>query len=176
MRDTVICFRTNERLRKALQEISEADKRSLTSVVEDILYDFVRQQKPNWAGEERRRRPRVRVSTPALLTTLEGISYAGMLNDLSLDGIGLSVPNSFPERKMGNAALSVVFVLPTSEKPLAMECVLRHVRSDVRKKIGGCFVNADFESCVALQDHVREMTSVGRSGKNGDSNRQNANG
>jgi hypothetical protein len=37
-RDTVICFRTGEELRKALEKISGEDKRSLSSCIENILY------------------------------------------------------------------------------------------------------------------------------------------
>ena len=38
MRDSVISFRTSENLRKALEQISVMDRRSLSSVVENILY------------------------------------------------------------------------------------------------------------------------------------------
>ena len=45
MRDTVICFRTSEQLRKALEGISQNDRRSLSSVIENALYDYVSEER-----------------------------------------------------------------------------------------------------------------------------------
>ena len=64
MRDTVICFRTSEDLRKALEKISEADRRSLSSVIENILYDYVDRREPKEVEEEKRRFPRRKTSLP----------------------------------------------------------------------------------------------------------------
>ncbi len=53
MRDTVICFRTSDDLRKALEKVSETDRRSLSSVIEHILYDYVERREPKGVTEEK---------------------------------------------------------------------------------------------------------------------------
>ena len=96
MRDTGICFRTSEDLRKALEKISVMDRRTLSSVVENILYDYIKQREPKAVAEEKRRYPRIKISAPALVSGLNGAVHAGVVNDISLGGINLSVPTSFP--------------------------------------------------------------------------------
>ncbi len=101
MRDTVICFRTSDDLRKALEKVSETDRRSLSSVIENILYDYVERREPKGVGEEKRRYPRKKISAPALVTDLDGVVHAGMVNDISLGGLHHLGPRTAFNRKCG---------------------------------------------------------------------------
>jgi len=154
MRDTVICFRTSEQLRKALEEISAGDRRSLSSVIENALYDYVKKNVPARTDDEKRRFPRKKVSVPALVTGPDGVVHAGMVNDISLGGLNLSVPNGFYQESDGESMVSLVFALPQAEKPLTMQCSPRHVRSAAQTNIGMSLVDMDFQSYQTLQTYL----------------------
>jgi hypothetical protein len=156
MRDTVICFRTSDDLRKALEKVSETDRRSLSSVIENILYDYVERREPKGVSEEKRRYPRKKVSAPALVTDLDGVVHAGMVNDVSLGGLHISVPNSFQQEMREDSKISVVFTLPQSEKPLTMQCAPRYVRPNGQINIGASLVDTDFHSYRTLQHYLTE--------------------
>jgi hypothetical protein len=156
MRDTVICFRTSDDLRKALEKVSGMDRRSLSSVIENILYDYVDKISPKEVNEEKRRYPRKKISAPALVTDLEGVVHAGMVCDISLGGLHLSVPNTFQQETRDDARRSIVFTLPQSEKPLTMQCAPRYVRSNGQTDIGASLVDTDFHSYRTLQDYLAE--------------------
>ncbi len=160
MRDKTICFRTSEGLHEALKKLSAMERRTLSSVVENILYDYIKQREPKAVAQEKRRYPRIRISAPALVSGVNGAVHAGMVNDISLGGINLSLPTSFPHDMRPNSKISVVFTLRTSEKPLTMECSLRHIGPDDRKSIGASLIDADFHSYRILQDYLMEKTST----------------
>ncbi len=154
MRDTVICFRTSEQLRKALEGISQNDRRSLSSVIENALYDYVSKSAPVKVQEEKRRYPRKKISVPALVTGPDGVVHAGMVNDISLGGLNLSMPNGSFQESDGEPKLSLVFALPQSEKPLTMQCSPRHVRADAQTNMGLTLVDTDFQSYQTLQNYL----------------------
>jgi len=154
-RDTVICFRTSDNLRKALEKFSEADRRSLSSTIENILYAYVEQREPRGVVDgEKRRYPRKRISAPALVTGPDGTVHAGMVKDISLGGIYVSLPKEFQVELRDDLRLGVVFTLPESTKVLSIECLPRHVATDGQTSIGASFVDTDFQSYRALQDNL----------------------
>jgi hypothetical protein len=153
-RDTVICFRTSDNLRKALEKFSEADRRSLSSTIENILYAYVEEREPRRAEGERRRYPRKRISAPALVTGPDGAVHAGMVKDISLGGIHISLPRDFQCEVRDDARLAVVFTLPDSTKPLTIQCLPRHVNTDGQTNIGASFLDTDFQSYRVLQDNL----------------------
>ena len=153
-RDTVICFRTSEILRKALEKFSEADRRSLSSTIENILYAYVEQREPRAVDEEKRRYPRKRISAPALVTGPDGTVHAGTITDISLGGIHVSLPREFECEVRDDLRLAVVFTLPESTRPLTIQCQPRHVTTDGQTGVGASFVDADFQSYRVLQDDL----------------------
>ncbi len=154
MRDTVICFRTSDELRKAIEKVSSAERRSLSSVIENILYDYVENKRPARTEEEKRRYPRKKISAPALVTSLDGTVHAGMVNDLSLGGINFSVPNNFKQEEGDDSKISLVFTLPKSEKPLSVQCTAKHVRSNGQTNVGATLIDTDFQSYQTLQNYL----------------------
>ncbi len=155
-RDTVICFRTSDELRKALEKISQADRRSLSSVIENILYDYVGHRGPKGLRGEKRRHSRKKISAPALVTDAAGTVHAGMVNDVSLGGLHVSVPDGFPCEMREDEKVSIVFTLPASGRPLSMQCMPRHVRVNGQTNIGASFIDTDFQSYQALQNFLME--------------------
>ena len=67
-KDVTICFRTNEELKQTLEKIAEVERRSLSSIIENILHGQVR-NKAELKGtkKERRRYQRKDVSLPAFV-------------------------------------------------------------------------------------------------------------
>jgi hypothetical protein len=156
MRDTTICFRTSDDLRNELERISTSERRSLSSLIENILYDYVGLKEPIRLDEEKRRYPRKKVSVPALVTGPDGTVHAGVVNDVSLGGLNFFVPDSFDQEMGEEFKISIVFSLPQSERPLTFQCVPRHVSSDGQTNIGASLVNADFQTYRILENYLSE--------------------
>jgi hypothetical protein len=153
MRDTTICFRISEDFRKELEAISTSERRSLSSLIKNILHDYVERTR---VKEEKRRYPRKKISVPALVTGPDGTLRAGMVNDVSLNGINFSVPERFVQEIGEEFKISLVFTLPQSERPLTVQCSPRHVSSNGQMSIGASLIDADFQSCRTLQNYLLE--------------------
>ena len=153
-RDTVICFRTSEKLRKALERISGEEKRSLSSCIEKVLYAHIEGRKPKSVETERRHYPRKTTSVPALVRGLDGAVHAGTIHDISLDGIRISLPPGFQSKGGEESPISVVFTLPGSERALTVECLPRHIHPNGQTTMGASFIYTDFQSYQTLQGHV----------------------
>ena len=154
VRNTIICFRTSEHLRRSLEKLSEADRRSLSSTIENVLYTFVRGQVPGGARNDKRRYPRKKTSLPALVTAPDGSVHAGTVDNISLGGIHVTLPNAFACETREDCFVSIVFTLPESTRPVTMKCTPRHVRSNGQTSLGVSCVDSDFQSYQALQDHL----------------------
>ena len=72
-------------------------------MIENVLYDYIELRKPKGGTEEKRRYPRKNVSAPALVTDLEGVVHAGMINNISLGGIHIPSANNFQQEMRKNA-------------------------------------------------------------------------
>jgi hypothetical protein len=142
MKDTVICFRISKGLRTALQRISDANRRSLSSTVEYILHEHIVGKRLYSAGEEKRRYVRKTIYGPALLRDEKGIAYPGMACDISAGGICISAPAGFPCEIGEGSRISVVFALPQAATPLTVTCFPRHVRpQDGLVRVGASFID-----------------------------------
>ena len=153
MRDTTICFRISEDFRKELEAISTSERRSLSSLIKNILHDYVERSRVN---EERRRYPRKKISVPALVTGPDGMVHAGVVNDVSLGGLNFFVPDSFDQEMGEEFQISIVFTLPQTERPLTVKCSPRHVSSDGQTNMGSSLIDADFQSYRILQNYLSE--------------------
>ncbi len=161
VRSSVIAVRTSNKLRKALEKISASERRSLSSVIEGILEEYIRARRPKAKPGEKRLHPRMKTSAPALVSGLNGNVLAGVINDISLGGVNLSLCDDFPHHVRFNSKLSVVFTLSVSETPLVVQCSPRHVRSDEGKSIGASLTDTDFHSYRLLEDYLAQMASTG---------------
>ena len=155
-RDTVICFRTSEVLRKALEKISGEERRSLSSCIENALYAYMEEKEPKAVDREKRRYPRKRVSAPALVKGLDGAVHPGMLHDMSLGGIKTSLPPDFQCEAGEGSPIFVVFTLPGDERPLTVKCLPCHVHSNGQTTIGASFIDTDFQTYQTIQSHIME--------------------
>jgi hypothetical protein len=163
-KNTTICFRTNEDLHNALQKISKEERRSISSTIKAILYQYVEGRKElKFVQKDKRHFPRKKVAAPALIKELgseDKTPQAGIVLDLSLSGLLISVSNDFQfefelKEKREASRISVVFTLPDSKKPLNVLCVPNRIcPSDSETEIGAFFVDTDFASNQALQNYL----------------------
>ncbi len=155
---SLICFRTSENLRSALEKISQTERRPLSSTIEYILYEYVEQREPKDVSGEKRRYPRRGVSVPALVTMAgaeSGGVHAGIVKDVSLGGLKISLPRDLEERLQESPTMSIVFTLPETKRALTVECAPKHLsHTNGEINIGTAFVNTDFASCQNLQDYL----------------------
>ena len=161
-KNVTICFRTSDDLRKSLEKISVQDRRSLSSLIENILVEHLEDEKAlKQIKEERRRFPRKAVGAPALISGVvpngENLS-AGVVSNLSISGLQIVVPDMLPfelKENGENARISIVFTLPQTRKPLSVECIAQYTNSmNGETNIGASFCDSDFTSYQAIQNYV----------------------
>ena len=153
MKDALICLRISNDLRSSLRRISELDRRSLSSTIENILYTYTEQRRLQDLAEEKRRYPRKTISVPALVRCPDGAVHAGMVRDISLGGICVAAPRDFPCQAGEDFRISLVFTLPKSETPLAVQCIPRHVRPGKQVHVGASFIDDGCHTFDAIRRH-----------------------
>ncbi len=178
-RTVTICFRTTEKLQQVLREIGDEERRSVSSVIEHTLFQYLEERgRIPRRCEEKRRHERRQVTAPALVKSLGSDRIqAGAVLDVSLGGIRISVAGAFECRMQEDeepTRVSITFTLPEAKKTLTVLCVPKHILPhEDRTTIGACFTDADFANFQDLQDYLVGSTrSVQRetSERNGDKN------
>ncbi len=160
-KNVLICFRSSSSLRSSLERIAAEHRRSLSFVIENILYRFLEERKGAMKPEEEKRRyPRKKVTSPALVTC-QGNGFepqAGVVLDVSLGGLQISVPDTHQlelAQDKEYRKISVAFTLPAIKKALTVQCVPRHVyQSDGDLMMGASFADTDFVSYQTLQNYL----------------------
>jgi hypothetical protein len=157
-KDLTICFRTSDDLRTSLEKIAADERRSLSSIIETILYDFLKQKKALQSlKQERRRYPRKPVSFPTFVYksgSEEQALQPGTIVDISLGGIRILIPY---DAKVDEAAnIGTLFTLPNEKIPLKMHCAVNRVipAEENIKEVGASFVDSDFASYQKLQNYL----------------------
>lgn len=158
----MICFRTSEELHNAIEEIAKEERRSVSATIEKILYKHLEERKDfKPVLQENRRYPRKMLAAPALIRELgseNGSLQVGIVVDISLDGLQISIPDTYRYkiREEREASLiSIVFALPDYKRPITMQCVPKRVSpSGGETRIGASLVDADFAGYQALQNYL----------------------
>jgi len=90
-KDVSICFRTSAAIRDALSNIAEEERKSISGVIESIIYRHLKTGVAlKGIGKERRRFIRKKVSLPAFIDSSEFQDHefdAGTVLDISMGGI-----------------------------------------------------------------------------------------
>ncbi len=105
-------------------------------------------------AEEKRRYPRKTISAPALVRGPDGAVHAGTVCDISLGGVCVAAPADFPYKAGEDLKISVIFTLPKSQAPLAVQCIPRHVQPGQQVHMGASFVDDGCQSFVAIRRHL----------------------
>jgi len=161
-KDVTICFRTSKEVRDSIEKIRQKTKRSISSVIEDIIGCYLRENKAIECGDkEQRRFNRKEVSIPVVIrdpAEEARMLQAGIILDISLGGLRISLPEDF----VGKAAVAsqgnefeAIFTLPNEKRPISIKCkAKRTVSTDNVKQMGASFVDSDFSSYKTLQSYL----------------------
>jgi hypothetical protein len=158
----MICFRTSEQLRDAIEVIAKEDKRSVSSTIEKILYKHLEERTDNKSvPQENRRYPRKMLTVPALIRELgseDTSPQVGIVVDISLDGLQISIPDTYQYGIQENgetSRISIVFALPDCKRPITMQCEPKRMYPSGREtRIGASLVDTDFSSYQAFQNYL----------------------
>lgn len=157
-----ICFRTSSVVLNDLKRIAREGHKSVSNVIESIIYDQLKTVRElNGIGQERRRYKRKKVSLPAFIMSarsLEKEFEPGTVLDISMGGIRFSVPK---EKKLvmqtagDDPEFSVIFILPHESRPVNIKCRSMQTYDEPDTfQVGAVLLDADFNSYQALNNYL----------------------
>jgi hypothetical protein len=159
-KDSLICFRVSKELHESLAQAAEEDRRSLSSTIQMILTDYLKEKKAFQGVEkEKRQYQRKALSVPAVINQQEpGQMGIGAITEISLGGVRVLIPKDFEHQILidsNGSRFEIVFNLPTENKPVRMSCEsIRVVDAEDSIHVGASFVDGDFKSYKALQKYL----------------------
>jgi hypothetical protein len=157
-KDVTICFRTNEELKQTLEKIAEVERRSLSSIIENILHGQVKDKVELKSGKkERRRYGRKEVSLPAFVYKREvkdSTLQTGIVIDISLGGLKISIPQEY--EAVNDGEFDTIFTIPNEKTPVKMRCTIKRIveGGETTKELGADFVDGDFPSYQKLHKYL----------------------
>ena len=159
-KESLICFRTSKSLHETLAQIAKEGQRSLSSVIEIALIQYLKEKKAfQGVKKEKRQYLRKTLSIPAVIHKQEPEQMGvGAITDISLGGVRVLIPKDFSHKMMIDsqcARFEIVFTLPAINMPIKLSCESKRViDSPDSVHIGASFVDANFQSYKALQTYL----------------------
>ncbi len=158
----MISFRTTAELNASLKHLAEANKTSLSGLIDEILHDYLESQNTQSSpSRDRRRFPRQHETIPAIICGRNGrqnLFHSSKITDLSLGGISITVPQDDLSDACLNERLKkfeVIFALPRQDRPISIQCQTRRIQRGMDGyQVGACFADADLNSYQALQGYL----------------------
>jgi PilZ domain/Arc-like DNA binding domain len=160
----MFCMRMSQTMRDSLGDAAERDHRSVTSLLQKIIADYLEEKGfavEHYAPDERRRFPRRKVTLPATTHLRAGRrveSVPGLVRDISLGGVLLSYPKG-PRRKVpsvgGVPDFELGLQLPSTQEHIYFSCHARRM-FDVGNEIqvGAAIGDADQENMQKLKSYL----------------------
>ena len=159
-KENTICFRTSRHLYESLVKAAKKDRRSLSSMIETVLKNHLKEREAfRDAAGEKRRHPRKALGVPAVIQqSVQGLLAVGAVEDISLGGVRVFISKDFNQHVLVDShgtKFDLVFNVPPENKPVKISCESTRVAEVVDGiHIGAFFVDADFKSYKALQAYV----------------------
>ncbi|PKN70768.1 MAG: hypothetical protein CVU54_03795 [Deltaproteobacteria bacterium HGW-Deltaproteobacteria-12] len=162
-KDVTICFRTSAEIRNSLQKVADAERQTMSAVIDNMLYQYLSVKKVLQNIEkERRQYIRRPVSLPALVMDKNDEEnkalQTGKVLDISLGGLLISIPRGYKLDVAEDSETNecdIIFTLPEALQPITMKCkTQRKFESEKDVQIGAEFVDSDFHSYQTLQKHL----------------------
>ncbi len=159
-KEVTICFRTSDGLRGSLEKAAHEDRRTLSSAIELILTDYLKENHKFPHQQERRRFVRKQVSIRAQVRSIDSDKQEqeAVILDLSLSGLRVSLPKeSMPEICEGtqDSQFEASFLLPQGDKGIRMVCRPQRV-VPVKENIhlSASFIDSNFKNYRELQEYL----------------------
>lgn len=161
-KDCIISFRLPTKTRDALKLEAAREHRSMSSLLELVIDEYLNRSGNTKKGGERRRHPRRNFHSPALVETEfepERKCYlAGTVQDISLTGLRISFPYGEPVsflRERRDGTFDIVLRIPGSQRPINFSCSVKRVEDTGHDyQVGAMISNAEFHSYQALQNYI----------------------
>ena len=163
-KDTVYSLRLNSKVREALKKAAEVKCRTMASLLDKILTDYLRDEgflTRMQLGEERRRFKREGVPLPSRVifkTNGKTESIPSVVKDISIGGVKVVFPKYVEKKitissKMPHFELLVDF--PRDNQQLSFECDMRHINKiESEIQIGAAFENMNKQKVQQLTDYL----------------------
>lgn len=160
-KDKTICFRTTSYVLQAVEEMAREENRSVSETVEEIILRHLQDQKTLNHQVNRRHSERKRVAFPSYIGDPRWQRrdfVAGMVTDISLGGIRVSIPAGTGvtiDSRGDEAHFSVIFTPPDGLWPIHLKCRPRWVaETEETVQIGGSLINPDLNAYRVLQKYL----------------------
>ncbi len=136
-KDVAFSMRMNKRIRAALKRAAKKDRRTVSSLVDKVLTDYLMKEgfiKEREIGIERRRFPRKKITLPAkasFKTESKEEVFSSVVLDISMGGALVSYPKGSQIKFMSEGGLpqfGLRLDLPKEEERLWFDCEARHMR------------------------------------------------
>ena len=165
-KDTIYSLRMNRKVREALQRASNKERRTVASLLDKIITDFLTREgylSDIDIGAERRKFHRKKLTMPTETILKEGANQKtvpGVVLDLSLGGALITYPKSSEVRfssvgKLPDFGLNLK--IPGKEDVLLFDCNAKHMRDTGDEiHIGASFSNPEENQLQKLDNHFLE--------------------
>ena len=161
-KDMTVCFQTTSEIHKAIEEIAEKENRSISAVVESIVYQHLKDNKVlKHFFKNCRRSEREQVSFPAFIGDPRWQRrdfIAATVRDISFGGIRVSIPKGTRVKLDSygkEAELSIIFSVPDTLWPIHMECRPKWItESEEAIQVGAALVNPDLNAYKVMQKYL----------------------
>lgn len=135
-------MRLNRNMKRVLEGLARNDKRSLSSLVENILANYLTEKGIEWEHKERRNYPRKVIEMPARFSIRgrqASEEFEVFLKDISETGAYAIYRDLESIRKFLKKGISLkaklIFQVPNSRKPLTLNCEVVRISMD-RQAVG----------------------------------------
>jgi hypothetical protein len=158
-KDSLICFRASKQLHELLTQFAKEDRRSMSSLIEMALNNYLKERKAfSGVEKERRQFPRKAFCASAVINLpASGLMGVGSIADISLSGVKVLIPKDYKQQIVidsQGSKFGIVFNLPDN-KLVRLSCESNKVmESEESINVGAFFTDADFKGYKALQSYL----------------------
>ena len=163
-KDAVYTMRMNSRVREALRKAATKERRTVASLLDKIVTDYLAKEGlltgPE-LGTERRRFPRKKITLPArtfLRTELQDEAFPGVVLEISMGGLLVTYPKGSEIRFTSTGELprfEIRFEIPREDEELRFDCETRHMRDTGDEiQVGATFKDPEGNSLQKLNSYL----------------------
>lgn len=163
-KDAVYSMRMNSKIREALGRAAKKERRTVASLLDKVITDFLQKEGFFLGSEmsgERRRFHRKKVTLPATTILKSGSrsqAYPGVILNISRGGVLVTYAKGGDMQFTSKGELPhfrMCFSVPQSRKELCFDCVARHMRDTGEEiQVGASFIDPSEEKLQRLAPYL----------------------
>ncbi len=162
-KDVALIMRMNKKIRAALKRAATKDRRTLSSMVDKVLTDYLLKEgfiRDPEIGIEQRKFPRKKITLPAKTSFKAGSKeeVSSVVLDISMGGALISYPKGSKIKFMSEGKLpqfGLRLNLPEEKKRLWFDCEARHMRdTGTEIEVGAAFGKSNGGTMQKLSSYL----------------------